>query len=82
MTVGDYSALRTAFYMFAFRQHDSPPGTSDALLDTLIHEAVKRGHSQLNLGLGISDGIGFFKKKWNARPAMPYVETSWAITPR
>ena len=82
LTVGDYSALRTAFYMFAFRQHDSPPGTSDALLDTLIHEAVKRGHSQLNLGLGISDGIGFFKKKWNARPAMPYVETSWAITPR
>lgn len=82
LTVGDYSALRTAFYMFAFRRPDSPPGTSDALLDALIKEAVQRGHAQLNLGLGINDGIGFFKKKWNARPAMPYVETSWAIAPR
>ena len=82
LSVGDYSALRTAFYMFAFRRPDSPPGTSDALLDALIREAVQRGHSQLNLGLGINDGIGFFKKKWNARPAMPYVETSWAIAPR
>lgn len=82
LAVGDYSALRTAFYMFAFRHQDSPPGTSDALLKALIDEAVHRGHSQLNLGLGISDGIGFFKKKWNARPAMPYVETSWVIAPR
>jgi hypothetical protein len=31
----------------------------------------------MNLGLGVSDGIRFFKRKWGAEPFLPYVETSW-----
>ncbi|WP_418764784.1 GNAT family N-acetyltransferase [Mailhella sp.] len=79
MAVGDYSALSTAFYMFAFRRDDCPPGVSDALLKALADEAVRRGQSVLNLGLGIDEGIAFFKKKWGAFEAMPHLETSWTV---
>lgn len=79
MAVGDYSSLSTAFYMFAFRREDCPPGVSDALLDRLAAEAVERGQSRLNLGLGIDGGITFFKRKWDAFEAMPHLETSWNI---
>lgn len=77
--VGDYSALATAFYMFAFRHPDSPPGTADALLDALLAEGVNRGHSRANLGLGIDPGIAFFKKKWGATPFLPCIQTAWSV---
>lgn len=77
LCVGDCSALATAFYLFAFRRPDSPPGTADLLLAALAATAAARGHSQLNLGLGINPGIEFFKRKWGATPVLPYVETSW-----
>mgnify|MGYP007093029558 CR=1 FL=1 len=38
-----------------------------------------RGHTLLNLGLGINPGIVFFKRKWNATILRPHVETSWAV---
>ncbi len=79
MAVGDYSSLSTAFYMFAFRHKDSPPGVSDLLLHALSREALRHGQNILNLGLGIDGGITFFKKKWGAFEAMPHLETSWVI---
>lgn len=79
MAVGDYSALSTAFYMFAFRRDDCPPGVSDALVQALAEEAVRRGQTVLNLGLGIDGGITFFKRKWGAFEFMPHLETSWTV---
>ncbi|MDE5880074.1 MAG: translation initiation factor IF-2 [Desulfovibrio sp.] len=79
--IGDYYSFSTAFYMFAFRSPVSPPGTADALLAALAAEGAARGHSLLNLGLGMGDGVSFFKKKWGARPFLPCVETSWALRP-
>ena len=80
-SVGDFSGLRTAFYMFSFRRPDAPPGTADALLAGLLDKARQLGHGRMNLGLGINDGIGFFKRKWGAVPFPPYVETSWDLRP-
>ena len=77
--VGDYTALGTVFHLFAFRAPESPPGTADALLDALAAEGIRRGHTLLNLGLGINPGIVFFKRKWNATILRPHVETSWAV---
>ena len=77
--IGDYSSLSTAFYMFAFRQPHAPPGTADLLLAALIREAEARGHSRVNLGLGVNKGIGFFKQKWGAVPFLPHVETAWPV---
>lgn len=78
--IGDFSAFSTAFYMFAFRHHDAPPGTADLLLDAIVAEAEKRGMARINLGLGIDPGVEFFKKKWGATPWLPHVETSWNIS--
>ncbi len=77
--IADYSSLSIAYYMFAFRKKDSVNGASDLLLHNLVLEAEKRGFTKVNLGLGISDGISFFKTKWNAYPLMSHVETSWII---
>ncbi|WP_298067080.1 GNAT family N-acetyltransferase [uncultured Mailhella sp.] len=79
LAVGDFSSLDTAFYMFAFRSEDCPPGGSDLLLDALSREAAARGQTWLNLGLGIDGGITFFKKKWDADICAPHVETSWSL---
>jgi hypothetical protein len=78
--VGEFAALRTAFYMFSFRDPGlAPPGTTDLLLSGLLDEARERGHAQMNLGLGVNEGISFFKRKWGAAPFLPYVEATWAI---
>ncbi len=79
--VGDFSALGAAFYMFAFRRPDAPPGCADALLAALMEEGARRGHTVMNLGLGIGPGIEFFKKKWRARQSLPYHERRWRIAP-
>ncbi len=75
--IGDFSALSMAFYMFAFRKPSCPPGTSDALLAALAEEATQRGFSRLNLGLGIDDGISFFKRKWDAYPLFSHYELTF-----
>ena len=85
--IGEYSSFSTAFYMFAFRKDAAgpdapPPGTADALLAALAAEAENRGHTLLNLGLGINDGIAFFKKKWGAAPFLPCVTTTWPLRRR
>lgn len=76
--VGEFGALRTAFYMFSFRDPAlAPPGSADLLLSDLLKEALERGQVYMNLGLGVSEGIGFFKRKWGASPFLPYVCTVW-----
>ena len=80
-SVGEYAGLATAFYMFCFRDPGvAPPGATDLLLARLLEEASERGHSQMNLGLGVNEGIGFFKRKWGAVAFLPYVQTTWRIT--
>lgn len=76
--IGEFGCLATAFFMFCFRDPDiAPPGSSDLLLSALLAEAVRRGQTLMNLGLGINEGIRFFKGKWGAMPFLPYVEVSW-----
>jgi len=76
--VGEFAALTTAFFMFCFRDSDiAPPGSADLAFSGLVQEAQLRGQSRMNLGLGVSDGIRFFKRKWGAEPYLPCLETSW-----
>jgi len=57
-----------------------PAGATDLLLSGLLGEAHERGHTRMNLGLGVNEGVGFFKRKWGAVPFLPYVQTTWEIT--
>lgn len=75
--IGDFTALSTAFYLFAFRRADAVPGAADLLLAALVREAQEQGYARVNLGLAINGGIGFFKKKWGAADFLPYIETVW-----
>jgi hypothetical protein len=69
--------------MFCFRNTDlAPPGSADLVLSGLLNEALQRGHTRMNLGLGVNAGIRFFKRKWGAEPFLPYVEASWELKPR
>ncbi len=78
-TVGDFTSWQCAFYMFAMRHEHAFAGVADVLLWSLIQEAQNRGYSSCNLGLGINAGISFFKKKWGAKPHLPFVQTSWQV---
>jgi len=78
--IGEYVSLHTAFYLFAFRSPDAPFGAADLLLNALLGEAEARGHTRCNLGLGINDGITFFKRKWQAQIMLLCREYGW--TPR
>ncbi|MFL7871461.1 MAG: hypothetical protein AB8I58_21715 [Anaerolineales bacterium] len=72
--IADFGAGEYAFYMFNFRsrQHQVP-GASDLLLAYIIAQAKTKGKNYLNLGLGIDEGITFFKKKWGATPFLKHV---------
>ena len=76
--VGEFGSLSTAFFLFCFRDSKlAPPGSADLALSGLLDEAQQRGQSRMNLGLGVSEGIRFFKRKWGAEPFLPYVEVTW-----
>ena len=80
--VGEFSPLETAFFMFCFRDPDhAPPGSTDLLLASLFDEAGNRGHTRLNLGLGINGGVRFFKRKWGEGVYLPCFQVSWNIAP-
>jgi hypothetical protein len=71
--VAEFGAKEYAFYMFNFRSRDPHvPGASDLLLHEIIKDAARAGKSFLNLGLGVSPGVAFFKEKWGATRFLPY----------
>ncbi|MFO7708293.1 MAG: GNAT family N-acetyltransferase [Desulfobacterales bacterium] len=80
--VGEFASLSTAFFMFCFRDPGlAPPGSADLVLSGLLEESRERGQTRMNLGLGVSEGIRFYKRKWGAEPFLPFVEASWELAP-
>lgn len=67
-----------AFYMFNIRsKEDYVPGTSDVLFEEMINIAEKEQKRFINLGLGINEGVRFFKEKWGGRPFLSYYLYEW-----
>ena len=80
--VGEYVSLHTAFFVFCFRNPPvAPPGSADLVLAELLVEAEARGQARMNLGLGVNEGIRFFKRKWGGDFFLPSVAVSWDIRP-
>lgn len=69
----DFGSKDYAFYMFNFVSRARyVPGTADALLHEVVTLTRHEGKRFINLGLGIHDGIAFFKKKWGGSPFLTY----------
>lgn len=48
------------------------PGASDLLCYEMIRISKQHGKRYIHLGLGVSEGIRRFKKKWGGRPTLKY----------
>jgi hypothetical protein len=71
--IAEFAPSRYAFYMFNFRSRNKKvPGTSDLLLAEIVRTTQEQGKRAINLGLGISPGVAFFKKKWGGRPFLDH----------
>jgi hypothetical protein len=71
--IAEFGARDCAFYMFNFKSEKySVPGASDLLLYKVIQNAIEEKKLYINLGLGINEGVIFFKKKWGGFPFLRY----------
>ena len=72
-TIVDLGTEDFAFYLFNFRSNKIKcPGASDLLFYEMVCLAQQTGKKNLNLGLGVNEGILRFKQKWGCRPFLPY----------
>ena len=71
--VAEFWPRHYALYMFNFSSRSRyVPGASDLLLSEVIRHAKAEHKRYINLGLGISPGVTFFKTKWGGKPFLPY----------
>ena len=78
--VAEFKPRDYAIYMFNFGSDSLyVPGDSDLLLSEVIQLAKTERKKYINLGLGINQGVTFFKKKWGGVAFLPY--TSWLYHP-
>ncbi|MEW6668068.1 MAG: hypothetical protein AB1512_22885 [Thermodesulfobacteriota bacterium] len=82
-TVAEYGAKDYGFYMFNFRSGEcGVPGVSDLLLHEAMQTALAEGKTFMNLGLGIREGVAFFKKKWGAKHFLDYETCTYRLSSR
>ena len=80
--VAEFAPRRYAFYMFNFRSRkETVPGTSDLLLAEIVRTAQEQAKGAINLGLGISPGVAYFKKKWGGRPFLEHRSVAYQPAP-
>jgi hypothetical protein len=80
--IAEFAPSRYAFYMFNFRSRENiVPGTSDLLLAEIVRTAQEQGKGAVNLGLGISPGVAFFKKKWGGWPFLEHRSVAYQPSP-
>jgi hypothetical protein len=74
--IAEFKPRDYALYMFNFRSKSRyVPGASDMLLSHVIEQARTEGKKYINLGLGISPGVTFFKEKWGGTVFLPHAYT-------
>lgn len=71
--VAEFGARRYAFYLFNFVSRERyVPGAADLLLNELVRSARAEGKRYVNFGLGLTEGLVRFKRKWGAEPFLDY----------
>jgi hypothetical protein len=67
--------------MFNFRSEgDTVPGSSDLLLHEAMQTALEQKKPFMNLGLGISEGVTLFKRKWGAQHFLDYETCTYRLS--
>jgi hypothetical protein len=78
--VVESGAKEYLFYLFNFSTSTQyVPGASDLLMREITREASAHGKRFINMGLGIDEGVTFFKTKWGARPFLPYMGCEYLV---
>lgn len=78
--VVESGAKEYLFYLFNFSSSTQyVPGASDLMMRAMIKEASVQGKKFVNMGLGIDEGVTFFKTKWGARPFLPYIGCQYLV---
>jgi hypothetical protein len=78
--VAESGAKEYLFYLFNFSSSTRyVPGASDLMMRAMIKEASVQGKRFINMGLGIDQGVTFFKTKWGARPFLPYIGCEYLL---
>ncbi|MCX7966251.1 MAG: hypothetical protein N2596_06470 [Syntrophorhabdaceae bacterium] len=57
------------------------PHASDLLFFEMVNIARELNKKEINLGLGVNEGIRRFKEKWGGRPSIPYKFMEWKRKP-
>lgn len=71
--IADCQSEKFCFYMFNFiSRKNYIPGISDLLFYEIVKKAKYSGKLFINMGLGINEGVVFFKRKWGAERFLPY----------
>lgn len=71
--IADFGSKEYAFYMFNFTSKEQYiPGASDLLFYEIVKASRDYGKRFINMGLGINEGVRFFKRKWGAVPFLRY----------
>ena len=73
-TIYENVARKYGFYLFNFtsKKEEYIPGTSDLLFKKCVEIALESGKEYINMGLGINEGVKYFKSKWGAKPTLEY----------
>ena len=74
----DFAPKRFVSYIIGAhsRSHYAPHAT-DLLFKVMLEAARAEGREEIQLGLGVNEGITRFKRKWGGAPALPYVMGEW-----
>jgi hypothetical protein len=62
----------SAYVIGCHSKNNYTPGASDLLFREMIRLSLEKDKRYIHLGLGVSEGIRRFKKKWGGKPARKY----------
>jgi hypothetical protein len=60
------------YLLGCYSQKNYVPYASDLLFSAMVELAREQGKNEINLGLGVNDGIRRFKQKWGGVPGLKY----------
>ncbi len=71
-----------AYILGAHSRTHYTPHAADALFALMLETAQQKHKKYIHLGLGVNEGITRFKRKWGAKPTLPFKRFAWQEEPK